>query len=253
MRRRGRGRAARAGRCRPRPRRAAAARRCRGRGVPPASSRRSSVHLTAVILPNQPTTNASPGIPCRRRTSASVAVEGDARLELDTEADDRELRPGRDPESDELVPHLGAHRDQAVADARERRLDRTKQHRARAPEVAAQDMPVEGVDDDGPLRAREHRRRAPDRARLRRVRVDDVRPDAPDELREPPGGDERRGTVTAPARARGAGRPRRRRGRRRTPSTPRRARRRRRRASSRTRAPRGRARGTSRAAQARRR
>ena len=48
-----------------------------------------------------------------------LALSDTRALELDPEADDRELRGGGDAERDELVAHLGADRDQRVGDARE--------------------------------------------------------------------------------------------------------------------------------------
>ena len=113
-----------------------------------------------------------------------VAVEPHARLELDPEPDDRELLVRRDVECDELVAHLGAHRDQAVGGAREHRLDGAEHQRPERPEVPAQDVAVEGVDDDRAPRAGEERRGAADRPRLGRVGVDDVRTELADEVRE---------------------------------------------------------------------
>ena len=96
---------------------------------------------------------------------------------------------GRDAQPDELVADLGADGDQAVGRAGEDRLDRAEHERARPPEVAAEDVPVERVHHDGSARPGEQRGSAPDGAGLGGVRVDDVRLDPPDDPRQPPRGD----------------------------------------------------------------
>ena len=107
-------------------------------------------------------------------------------LERDPEPDHRELLTRRDAELDELVPHLRAHRDQGVRDARERPLHLAEERCPGRAEVPLEHVPVERVQDDrGPRAPGQQRRRAADRAGLRRVRVQDVRPLLADDLREP--------------------------------------------------------------------
>ncbi len=114
-----------------------------------------------------------------------VAVEADARLELDPEPDDGELLARRDVERHELVPHLGADRDQPVRGMREDRLDGAEEERPAGAEVAAKHVPMERVDDHRATRSGEQRSGAADRARLRRMRVDDIRAHLADQAREP--------------------------------------------------------------------
>ena len=79
-----------------------------------------------------------------------VAVEDDARLELDPEPHDRELALGRHPKPDELVAHLGADGDQPIGDSRQSSLDHAEEERSRRSEVPAEHVAVERVDDDRP-------------------------------------------------------------------------------------------------------
>ena len=67
--------------------------------TPASIVRRSSVRLTAVIRPNQPTTNFSGRIPWRRRTSTGSPSKSHAGLELDPETHDGELLRRRDVEA----------------------------------------------------------------------------------------------------------------------------------------------------------
>ena len=100
----------------------------------------------------------------------------DALLELDAEADDRELLPRRDAERDEVVTHLRADGDERRRRGREAPLEHAEEAGADGAEVAAEDVAVERVDDDRrPRVAGEQRCRAADGAGLRRVRVEDVR------------------------------------------------------------------------------
>ena len=110
-------------------------------------------------------------------------------LERNPETDHDELLVRRDPELDELVPHLRADRHEHVGGPRERSLHLPEERGATRVEVALEDVSVEGVEDDGrPSAAREERRGSSDRSRLRGVRVEDVRPLAPDQLRDPEDG-----------------------------------------------------------------
>ena len=109
----------------------------------------------------------------------------DALVELDPEPHDGELLRRRDAEPDEVVPYLRAHGDEHRRVAREDPLEPAEEPRAERPEVAAQDVAVEGVDDDRRPRApRQQRSHPPDRAGLRGVRVQDRWSLAPDQRRE---------------------------------------------------------------------
>ena len=143
------------------------------------------MRLTAVMRPIQPTVKRlRPDPEQAPRLVAAVAVR-DPLLELDSEADDRELLARRHAEPDEVVAYLGADRDQRSRDAREPPLEQAESERAHRPEVAAQHVPVERVDDDRrPRVGGEKRRDAADRSGLRRVRMQDRRPLAPDQLRQ---------------------------------------------------------------------
>ena len=210
----------------------------------------SSARLTPVMRPIQPTVKRPSGTPIIRRSPRPrLRRRVDALLELDAEADHGELLPRRDAERDEVVAHLGAHRDERRRRGGEAPLEHPEEAGADGAEVAAQDVAVEGVHDDRrPCVTREQRRRAADGAGLRGVRVEDVRPQPADQPRRadaPPAG---RGAARSRGGGRGARPPRRPPARRRTTSSPRRARASRRRASSRSRAPRGPPSGTRRAA-----
>ncbi len=142
------------------------------------------VSFTPVIRPTQPTTNAPAWDPVRAPVVLVRGGVAEALLERDAEPDDCELLARRNSELHELVPDLGADRDEHVGRARERLLDAAEDRRSGWTEVALEDVSVKGVDDDGRARvAGEDRRRAGDRAGLRRVRVEDVRTLAPDQRR----------------------------------------------------------------------
>ena len=100
---------------------------------------------------------------------ARLRALGHAALELDPEADDRELRGGRDAEGDELVAHLRADGDERVGDAREHPLEHPEDERPEPAEVPAQHVAVERVHDDrraraaGEQRSRRGRPRRPSR------------------------------------------------------------------------------------------
>ena len=98
------------------------------------------------------------------------------RLEVDAETDHRELLGRRHSELDEIVANLGPDGDQPVRVPRERALGLAEELGAQRVEVAAQHVPVVGVDDHRrPRVAREQRGRPADRPRFRRVGVQDVR------------------------------------------------------------------------------
>ncbi len=100
-----------------------------------------------------------------------------ALAELDSQADDAELLSGRNPERDEVVAHLRADRDEPGRHPRQQPLEQAKRLRLERAEVAVEDMAVKRVDDDRrPGGACEERRHTPHRARLRRMRVQDLRP-----------------------------------------------------------------------------
>ena len=216
------------------------------------ASSTSPVRLTPVMRPIQPTVKRSGAIPSTRRVSSRPLRAAQSLLELDPEPHDGELLARRDSEPDEVVAHLGADRDERVGSAGEPALEQPEAERAQRAEVPAQHVAVEGVHDDRRTRVtREERRHAPDRPGLRRVRVQDRRPLAPDQLREPEHRERRRGSARCRGGAPAAARPSRRAHQRRTPSSPRRARDCRRRASCRSRARGARRRGRRRAARAR--
>ena len=130
------------------------------------------MRLTAVMRPNQPTTNFSRGSRgagelggLRRSGRAARARCRGARPRTSPPARRRARRARRAPR---------AHRDQPIRRTREDRLDRPEQQRPGGAEVPAQDVPVKRVHDDRAARAREQRRGASDRAGLGRVRVHDV-------------------------------------------------------------------------------
>ena len=204
---------------------------------------RSSVRLTAVIRPNQPTTNFSAGIPCRRRTSAgspSKSTRGSSSIPSRTTEN---LLSGatRSRTSSSRTSGLTAIsrseiRARAVSIARKRSAPA-------APKYPRSTWPWNVWTMTGPP-ARQEGAHSPDRAGLRRVRVDDVRTNLADDAREAPRRErvaQRRQLARQPAQrndvdARPAPR--------RTPSTPRRVRRRPRRAWSRIRGLRARGPGT---------
>ena len=210
--------------------------------VPVSIVSRSSVRLTAVIRPNHPTTNFSGGDPVPAPHLGGIAFEPDALLELDPEADHRELRSGATRRRDELVPHLRADGDEAV------------EWRASVVSIARKTSvpPGRSTREDWPWKVWTTTGAVPASSAA-------ARPTAPAFAvwvcttsgltlrmiaREPPRGDRVANRRELARQARGAARPRRPRSRPRTPSTPRRERRRRRRASSRSRARRARGRGT---------
>jgi hypothetical protein len=118
-----------------------------------------------------------------------VPFEGDAGLELDAQPDDGELLARGDAEGDQLVSDLRAHGDETVGGAGEDGFDGAEEQRSGMPEVPAEHVAVERMDDDRPAsQAREHRRRPSHRAGLGRVGVDDIGPELPDDAREPPCG-----------------------------------------------------------------
>ena len=106
--------------------------------------------------------------------------------ELDSQADDAELLRRRDPERDEVVAHLRADRDEPGRHPRQQPLEQAKRLRLERAEVPVEDMAVERVDDDRrPGGAGEERGQTPHRARLRRMRVQDLRPLLADQAGEP--------------------------------------------------------------------
>ncbi len=115
----------------------------------------------------------------------------DALLELDTKADHGELLPRCDAERDEVVADLRAHRDERRRRGRERPLEHPEEAGADRPEVAAEDVAVEGVHDDRRACVTgEQGGRAADSARFRGVRVQDVRTQPADERGKPVRGPE---------------------------------------------------------------
>ena len=138
----------------------------------------SSARFTLAIRPIQPTTKRSAGIAepppllGARRPRRVGAL-----LELDPEPDDGELLRRRDAERTRSSRTCGLTAISAVVTPREPALEQAERRRAQRVEVAAQDVAVEGVDDDRrPRVAGEERRDPADGAGLRRVRVQDVRP-----------------------------------------------------------------------------
>jgi len=116
---------------------------------------------------------------------ATVFGGRDPPVEIDAESDDRELLCGRHPERHEVVAHLGADGDEARRTPGQGPLECAEEGGRRWVEVAAQHVAVEGVDDDRRSRAAgEARCQAPDRAGLRRVRVQDVRPHVLDQAHD---------------------------------------------------------------------
>src|SRR5438128_1292027 len=127
--------------------------------------------------------------PCLRPAVRSGA---DALAELDPQADDDELLGRRDAQCHEVVAHLRADGDEHGRVAGEPPLEPPEESRPERPEVPVQDVPVERVHDDrGTGPPGEQRGHPPDRAGLRRVRVQDLRPLAADERSKP----QRRGQI----------------------------------------------------------
>ena len=132
------------------------------------ASSTSSTRLIAVMRPIQPTTKRSGGTPNsaaqlardpRRCPSTRASSAIPRRMTLNCSA-------RRDAERDEVVAHLRADGDEARRRAREPPLDRRGSAAvASRAEVAAQDVAVEGVDDDRRPRVAGERARRPGRAR----------------------------------------------------------------------------------------
>src|SRR5205823_14062242 len=121
----------------------------------------------------------------------AVLLRRDSLVEFDPEADHGEALTRRDSERDEVVPDLRADGDQRRRSRGEPALQEPEEERAKRSEVAAENVTVEGVDDDRrSLRSCEERRDPSDRAGLGGVRVEDLRAFAPDQPREPERGDE---------------------------------------------------------------
>jgi hypothetical protein len=113
-------------------------------------------------------------------------VELDTFTNLDAEAEDGELLRRSHAESDEVVAHLGADRDEHRRPPCERPLQDAERRRRRTAEVATQHVAVERVHDHrGAGRPRGESRDASDRARLGGVRVEDRRSLATDERGKP--------------------------------------------------------------------
>ena len=156
------------------------------------------MRFTAVIRPNQPTTNRSAGIPRRRRTSVrspSKRTRGSRSIPSRTTSN---FDGRRDVEPDELVPHLGAHGDEPIADAGERGLDRTEHERPEGSEVPPKHVAVEGVHDHRAGPPCDQGRHPAHRSRLGGVRVHDVWTHATDDPCELADGDDvaQRGELT---------------------------------------------------------
>ncbi len=132
--------------------------------------------------PTDPADDETVGRKPERATKLrAVLVRPDPTREIDAEADHAELLRRCDPQRHQLVANLGPDGHEARGAASQRSLRLEEQPGLDRPEVPTQHVPVEGVHDHGrPCGAGEQRRSASDRPGLRRMRVQDVRPQAAD-------------------------------------------------------------------------
>ena len=149
------------------------------------ASSTSSVRLTPVMRPIQPTTKRSGAMPSCRRISSPGASPSSAPTRSWSSMPRRttvNFSAGAMPSATRSSRTSGLTAISAVVLWASQRSSRRKRFDAQRAEVAAQDVAVEGVDDDRRRRvARDDGGEPADRARLGRVRVQDLRPQLADQ------------------------------------------------------------------------
>ena len=123
-------------------------------------------------------TNATTGRTGRQPERGARRVTRRRRRQRDTRRHHHVLVRAADPRREQLVAHLAADGDEARRHVRERPLDGRDRARHARREVPVEQVAVEGVDPD--RHPGEHRRAPAQDARLRGVRVDDVRAELAD-------------------------------------------------------------------------
>ncbi len=140
----------------------------------------SSVRLTPVMRPIHPTVKRSGGMPIIRRARSRVSGERSTRSSTSTPRRITvNFSRGATPSATRSSRTSGLTATSAVVVAARLRSSIRKKPELHRAEVAAEDVPVERVDDDRwPCVARQQRGGAADCAGLGRMRVEDVRADA---------------------------------------------------------------------------
>ena len=121
--------------------------------------------------------------------AAQLAAPGrrrDQRIEVEAERHHHHLIVAADAPGEHVAPDPRRHGDQRAGAARQHALRGDDEARLQRREVPVEHVPVVGVDDD--RHAAQRRRDPAERAGLRRVGVDDVRPERPHQPDQPPEG-----------------------------------------------------------------